>query len=181
MHLHTCIKRVCMQSHKHTHTSHIYAHAHVPVTVYVHSDAHRDTLIALNKCPPPGGGLLWKLIQVRMMRAGHLLPLRPRVPPLISHGQTTSCIYTAGKRGRAACRNALQMIFFFLGFCLWIIKINRRGKTVELWWQRHTDAPQLPVGGASREHSCLPVSLAWAISSPFRICADGDVCPVKLK
>lgn len=30
---------------------------------------------------------------------GHLLPLPPLVPPLISHRQTSSCIYLAKKGG----------------------------------------------------------------------------------
>ena len=41
---------------------------------------HTHTQIALNKCPPSGGRLPWRLIQVRVMRAGHLLAPPPLVP-----------------------------------------------------------------------------------------------------
>lgn len=83
---------------------------------------------------------------------------------------TNKQLHLHGKRGKKKGGH-IEMLckFSFFGFCLWIIKINRRGKTAELWWQGHTDTPQLPVGGASRDHSRVPVSLASTFF-PFHIC-----------
>ncbi len=58
-----------MQVHTHTHDC-------LCICTLTHINTHSDTQIALNKCPPSGGRLPWRLIQVRMMRAGHLL-----IPP----------------------------------------------------------------------------------------------------
>lgn len=78
LHTHTNVF-ACKSTHTHIHT-HTHNCLYMCTLTYIHIHTHTDTQIALNKCPSSGGRLPWRLIQVRMMWAGHLLAPPPLVP-----------------------------------------------------------------------------------------------------
>lgn len=93
----------CKHTNTDTHTS-LFMYLHSNTHIYLHTLTHTDThtQIALNKCPPSGGRLPWRLIQVRVMQAGHLLV----PPPLV-----LTDLYVDTQAAGFTCRENIEKFY----------------------------------------------------------------------
>ena len=121
-------------THLHTHTN-VFAYTHAHTRTHTHTHTHtRDCLCIYTECCSSGGRLPWRLIQVRKMRAGHLLFPPPLVSPLISEWTPKQLHWPAGNREK---ENQDHDVFCGAGCELslsWSREADKRINYDEFWW-----------------------------------------------